>query len=636
MLLVQAGEAGAARRRHEVMDEVRSTESYVSYRNRLLAESIPSTAASVVAATMVFEAGMFMAAPERIRTEWVPNLIQLLVPVAAWWLARARLRDYPAAVMLGADFAYTATLIARLASPSNSVSGTALYIAVKMLVTALLVPWGTRRQAVSVGFTLPMLYAGFFLTHADLSGGQSSHRWVGPLVAGFLSIAGAAAADRVRRSVFDHERDLETAAEHLRREVEVEEALARVGQELIALPDTRRILDALCRLTTEVLACDTSHTYLWDSDRQEYIPAAGHGDTPEQWESLRLVRYPQRFLRGFQERIEAVDVEQFFLGDEQPAAQLLRQFGTEVVLCVGLRRVDKLIGVQSAEYRGRRVMFSPHQVRIARGIAHLASLALETARLVEELEAANRLKSEFVATMSHELRSPMNIIIGYHELLLDGGFGALTEAQRDTLRRADRSARELLELINATLDLGRLQAKRMSLDLEDVSVPELVDEVGRTFSEAPERPSLELRWDAAPELPRLRTDRVKLKMVLKNLVGNALKFTERGGVVLDAFAREGGVEFCVRDTGIGIPPEAHSAIFEPFSQVDAARDRVRGGAGLGLYIVKQLLVGLGGTIAVESQVGRGSTFRVWLPLVAPVDPGAAAASSDAQMRTAAS
>ena len=150
-----------------------------------------------------------------------------------------------------------------------------------------------------------MLYAALLLTGADLAGAHVSHRWLGPLVAGFLSIAGAAAADRVRRSVFEHEREVETSAERLRQEVEVDEALARVGQELIALPDTRRILDALCRLTTEVLACDASHTYLWDAERQEYSAAAGYGDTPEQWEALRLVRYPQRMVREFQERIEA-------------------------------------------------------------------------------------------------------------------------------------------------------------------------------------------------------------------------------------------------------------------------------------------------------------------------------------------
>jgi len=596
-------------------------ESYASYRNHMLAASIPATASAVFAATLVFQGAIGFATPDRLRAEWLPNLIQLFVPVATWRLGRSRLRAHPVAVLLGADFAYTATLIARLALPTTSLSGTALYVALKMMVTALLVPWGRRRQSISVAFTLLMLYVAMLLTHAELHGAQSSHQWLGPLVAGFLSIAGAAVGDRVRRAVFERERELEASAEHLRQEVEVDEALARIGQELIALPDTRRVLDALCRLTTEVLACDASHTYLWDAGREDYAAAAGFGDTPEQWEALRLVRYPLRLMRGFQERIGSADVEQYLL-DETPLrpSALLRQFNTSVLLCVALRRGGKLIGVQSAEHRGRHVMFSPQQVRIARGMAHLASLALETARLVEELEAANRLKSEFVATMSHELRSPMNIIIGYHELLLDGGFGPLSETQREPLRRADRSARELLDLINATLDLSRLEAKRIVLELGDVAVAELVDEVVREFADVGDRAEVEMRWHAAPDLPVLRTDRVKLKMVLKNLVGNAVKFTEQGRVTLEAGPYQGGVEFRVADTGVGIPAEAQAVIFEPFRQVNVAPHQVRDGAGLGLYIVRQLLDALGGTIAVESEVGRGSTFRVWLPL-SPAEPG---------------
>jgi signal transduction histidine kinase len=541
------------------------------------------------------------------------------VPVALWVFGRGRTRERPETLLLASDFSYTAALVGRQLFASTSISGTTLYVAVKMLVTALLIPWGRRRQAISVAFTLLMLYAVLLLVGAELRGAQESHRWLGPLLAGFLSIAGAAASDRVRRSVFEHERELEASAEHLRREVEVDEALARVGQELIALPDTRRILDALCRLTTEVLACDASHTFLWDAEREQFTAAAGHGDTPEQWEALRLVRYPRRILGGFQERLESIDIEQHFLEEIplRPSA-LLRQFDTRVVLCVALRRGGKLIGAQSAEYRGRRQAFTPQQMRIARGIAHLASLALETARLVEELEAADRLKSEFVATMSHELRSPLNIIIGYHELLLDGGFGPLSGPQRDPLRRADRSARELLDLINATLDLSRLEAKRITLDLGDVAVADLIDELGRELSAQPDRSHVEIRWYSPPGLPRLRTDRVKLKMVLKNLVENALKFTERGRVELDGAARDGGVEFLVTDTGIGIESEAQALIFEPFRQVNAGRSPVRGGAGLGLYIVKQLLALLEGSIALESEVGRGSTFRVWLPLVAPI------------------
>jgi signal transduction histidine kinase len=315
-----------------------------------------------------------------------------------------------------------------------------------------------------------------------------------------------------------------------------------------------------------------------------------------------------------------VDLEQYSLDEISPRpSALLRQFDTRTVLCVALRRGGKVIGVQSAEYRGRHQAFTPQQMRIARGIAHLASLALETARLVEELEAADRLKSEFVATMSHELRSPLNIIIGYHELLLDGGFGPLTGAQLEPLRRADRSARELLDLINATLDLSRLEAKRITLDLGDVVVADLVDELGRELSDHPDRPDIEIRWYTPPDLPRLRTDRVKLKMVLKNLVENALKFTERGRVELAAAGLDGGVELRVTDTGVGIAPEARRLIFEPFRQVNAGPGQVRDGAGLGLYIVKQLLAVLGGAITLESEVGSGSTFRVWLPLAAPAD-----------------
>jgi signal transduction histidine kinase len=591
-------------------------DSYACYRARLLAASIPATAAAVFAATLVFEALSGLASPERLRVEWLPDAIQLLVPVATWLLSRGGWRERPQALLLGADCAYTTSLIARLALPTTSLSGTSLYVAVKMLTTALLVPWGASRQSVSVGFTMIVLSTALLLTHVDLHGAQASHLWLGPLVAGFLSIAGATTGDRVRRAVFERERELRASAEHLRQEVEVDEALARVGQELIALPDTHRILDALCRLTTEVLGADASHTYLWDAERQEYAPTAGYGDTPEQWEALRVVHYPQQLMGRLQERISVTGVEQFLLDDRPlPSTALLRQFDTSVVLCLALRRGDKLIGVQSAERRGPRRPFSPHQVRIARGMAHLASLALETARLVEELGTANRLKSEFVATMSHELRSPLNIIIGYHELLLDGGFGTLSEVQRDPLRRADRSARELLELVNATLDLSRLEARRIPLDLDQLAVAELVEEVGREFATVARDTAVTVDWQVTPTLPPLRTDRVKLKMVLKNLVGNAVKFTERGRVLLEAAAVGDGVEFRVSDTGVGIPAEALAVIFEPFRQLDAAR----GGAGLGLYIVTQLLTALDGTIVVESVVGTGSTFRVRLPWRGPVE-----------------
>jgi signal transduction histidine kinase len=565
--------------------------------------------------TLLFQLAVAIANYDRFRAEWLPNLVQLIVPIAAWLAYRGPFRAYPVGILQCAEVIYTASLIGRLELPTTSPSGTALYVAVKMLASALLVPWGARVQTISVVITMAMLGSAMAVLRPDEAiHGLATHVLLGPFIAGLLSIAGAAAGDRVRRAVFDREQALEASAADLQQRATVDEALARVGRELIALPDTKRILDRLCHLTTEALQCDASHTYLWDVDRQEYRAAAGYGDTPEQWEALRLMSYPQRLVSQFQREIDDAGVVQFRV-DQTPrkTSVVLREFGTTIVLCMALRRGDSVIGVQSAEFRGRHELFDELGVRIARGMAQLASLALETARLVEELDGANRLKSEFVATMSHELRSPLNIIIGYHELLLDNAFGPLNDRQRDPLRRADRSARELLDLISATLDLSRLEAKRIAVDVSDVEVAELVDEVGREYSSVLDRPALSVRWFAGNGLPVLHTDRVKLKMVLKNLVGNAVKFTDHGEVSLSAGARNDGVEFTVIDTGVGIPLDAQLMIFEPFRQLEVTRTRLRGGAGLGLYIVKRLLDALGGTITLESEVGKGSVFRVWLP-----------------------
>jgi len=609
-------------------DESGPIETYERYRRRLLDASVPTTALVVFGATLLFQGAVLAMSPARFEIEWLPNLVQLAVPLLAWALhRRGPLRGRADWLLQGAAVAYTGTLIARIALPTTSISGTAMYTAITLLATALFVPWGVRVQSLFAALTLVILYVVEIGTgRGTLGSAEFSHQWLGPLIAGALSVAGAAVADRIRRAVFERERDLRISAVHLREDAEVKEALARVGRELITPSGPGGLLGRLCRLTTEALQCDASHTYLRDVERDEYAVAAGFGDTEEQWQALRLVTYPQRFVRPFHDRFATDEVLQVHVDDMPPmAAEMLRQVGTTAVLCVALRRGDELVGMHSAAIRHRAATFNAQQVRILRGIAHLASLALQTERLVDELAAANELKSEFVATMSHELRSPLNIIIGYHELLFDGSFGPLSDRQREPLRRADRSARELLDLISATLDLSRLEAKRIALDLGPVGIGDLVDEVGRDYADLPERPNVQVQWATQAGLAPIYTDRVKLKMVLKNLVGNAVKFTEQGRVRLEATARDGGVELVVVDTGVGIPLEARGLIFEPFRQVDVARGRVRGGAGLGLYIVKQLLEMLGGSIAVESEVGRGSTFRVWLPTRVGGDAGVDAA-----------
>ena len=241
----------------------------------------------------------------------------------------------------------------------------------------------------------------------------------------------------------------------------------------------------------------------------------------------------------------------------------------------------------------------------------------ELRRLYNEAQTANRLKSEFIATMSHELRTPLNTIVGYTDLLIDGEYGSLSADQIGTLRIIARHQLELGELINATLDLSRLETGKVALELSDVDLTDLLQLLETEARSWWANPDVQFNWNIAPELPRLHTDGAKLKTVLRNLVGNAAKFTERGSITVEACAVPGGVEIVVADTGVGIPKDKQELIFEPFRQVDSSTTRRYRGVGLGLYIVRRLLVMLGGEITLESDVGRGSTFRIRLPLSSP-------------------
>ena len=400
-------------------------------------------------------------------------------------------------------------------------------------------------------------------------------------------------------------------------EAQIAAALARVGRELIASLGSPTLLEHLCQITAEVLDAEFSHTWLWQAPEQVYAAVAGYGDPPEHWESIRVLKLSPVAIAPLLEEFERHELINAPLSavpnSHAPAHDPV--YGVTVSLLVPLRRGGEIVGFLTAGHRGRRQPFSPQHERIARGVAQLASLAMENARLVDELARASRLKSDFVATMSHELRTPLNVILGYNDLLLDGALGDVNAEQAESLRRMQKSARDLLELINATLDLSRLEAGRQPLDLREIAVADMLAAVElETRDLAEQKPGLRMAWQAPQDLPRLRTDPTKLKVVLKNLVGNAIKFTAHGHITVAADGRNGGVEFCVSDTGIGIGAPAQVSIFEAFQQGDSAIAHTYGGVGLGLYIVRRLLDLLGGVITVESELGQGSTFRAWVPL----------------------
>jgi signal transduction histidine kinase len=216
--------------------------------------------------------------------------------------------------------------------------------------------------------------------------------------------------------------------------------------------------------------------------------------------------------------------------------------------------------------------------------------------------------------MSHELRTPLNVILGYTELLLDEAFGTLEPEQTASLDRVATSAHELLELISATLDISRLETGRAALELQDIDPAALLREIKTETHGLGEKPGVASVWRIAPDLPYLHSDAVKLKVLLKNLIANAVKFTDHGSVTVSAAACDGWMEFGVADTGIGMTPETQAVIFEPFRQGDSSSTRRHGGVGLGLYIVSRLLELLGGRIEVDSAPGVGTTFRIRVPL----------------------
>jgi PAS domain S-box-containing protein len=256
-------------------------------------------------------------------------------------------------------------------------------------------------------------------------------------------------------------------------------------------------------------------------------------------------------------------------------------------------------------------------------VAATADLAQQNERLLwqsEELAKANKLKSDFLASMSHELRTPLNAVIGYSSLLIDGIVGALSDGQRDYVRRSRLAAEHLLSLINDILDLARIEAGKMPVYVERVSLRELVDEMAQQVEPMVSAKNLAFTTAVAPDCPDMETDKTKVKQILLNLLSNAIKFTNKGAVHVAVTCANAEVRLDVTDTGVGIKPEEIDLIWEDFRQLDQSRTRSYGGTGLGLSITRRLTLQLGGRIEVRSTFGEGTTFSVYLPAVTAGTP----------------
>ena len=256
----------------------------------------------------------------------------------------------------------------------------------------------------------------------------------------------------------------------------------------------------------------------------------------------------------------------------------------------------------------------PNRDELGALAANVNRMSEELGRLYRQLEMANQHKSEFLANMSHELRTPLNAVIGFSEVLHERMFGELNDKQAEYVQDILASGRHLLSLINDILDLSKVEAGRMELELAPFHLPTALESALTLLRERASRHGVALDLDVEPEVGEVVADERKIRQVVLNLLSNAVKFTPDGGRVGIRAAREGqAVQVSVADTGIGIAPDDQAKIFEAFSQVGTDQARKREGTGLGLTLTRQFVELHGGRIWVESEVGKGSTFTFTLP-----------------------
>src|SRR5690606_13619605 len=414
------------------------------------------------------------------------------------------------------------------------------------------------------------------------------------------------------------------AEERLRASEEAQAFLAEAGEVLSSTLDARAALRDVARLVVRSFA-DWCIVYVIEEDGLAHRVAGEHRDPAAQPVLEEYMAHPAAMepgspitevLRSGESRLlSTVDdaVLRAVAGDDPAQVARLRKLGLESGILVPMVARGRTLGSFTlvSTRPGRR--YTETDLRVAEDLARRAAFAVDNARLYQEALLANQAKSDFLAVMSHELRTPLTAIMGYAELIRNGVLGEVNEKQAWHLERLLVSARHLLQLIDEILVFTRAEAGREQVRNERVDQANVVNEVGRRIEPLAREKGLEFIVHVAAEPVLIELDRGKVRQVLMSLLSNAVKFTSRGVVELNAELEDGQAVFRVRDTGPGIRPEHIEDIFDPFWQAEQATTRTQGGAGLGLSLARRLARLLGGDITVESTLGEGSTFTVRVP-----------------------
>ena len=420
-------------------------------------------------------------------------------------------------------------------------------------------------------------------------------------------------------------KELEARTSELARSVGELKALGEVGQAVSSTLDLQTVLSTIVRHAVQLSGTDCGIIYEYDEATEEFHLRASYRMEEKLVEVYRTT--PIRLGQGATGRAAAtrVPVQVVDLLSERELAvtrirPMLAQLGYQSLLAVPLLFEDHIMGALTV-YRREAGSFAPEVVNLLQTFAAQSALAIQNARLFREIEdksrqieAANRHKSEFLANMSHELRTPLNAIIGFSEVLGERMFGELNEKQAEYTDDILSSGRHLLSLINEILDLSKVEAGRMELELATFDLPLAIDNARTFVRERATKHGINLDVTVDERLGDFVGDERKIKQILLNLLSNAVKFTPEGGRIgINARQADGSVEISVSDTGIGIAPEDQARIFEEFRQVGSDYAHKVEGTGLGLTLAKKFVELHGGRIWVESEVGKGSTFNFTLP-----------------------
>ena len=428
-------------------------------------------------------------------------------------------------------------------------------------------------------------------------------------------------AGRLSASYADLENKVKVRTHELAQSVEELRALGEVSQAVNSTLDLHTVLNTIVAKAVQLSGTDAGAIYVLNEKNHEFELKAtsGMSDALIALISQRRAEFSDALGRTAEPRVP-VQVADLADAPQSQINVIMLSAGFRARLVVPLVGGQRLVGALVVR---RKVPgeFPPRTIELLQTFAAQSVVAIENANMYHEIEEKGRElqlgsqhKSQFLANMSHELRTPLNAIIGYNELALDNMYGELPSKARVALERVRANGKHLLGLVSDVLDLSKIEAGQVNLTLAEYSIKDIVHNVLSAVESLADKKNLSLKVEIPSELPRARGDEQRLTQVLLNLVGNAIKFTDRGEIAIKASCSDGSLTVAVHDTGPGISKADQAKIFDEFHQVDSSATKNKSGTGLGLTIAKRIVEMHGGRLWVESELGRGSTFSFMVPV----------------------